>query len=194
MAAAGRLGRHGNRDATLILIAYRHGLRVGEVVALRWDQVNLGEGLLHVARLKNGAASTHPLRGPEIRALRRLRRDGEASAYVFTTERGGPLTTSTVRKLVARSSPPAYATPCRGLQAGERGARHAGDSALPRASEHPAYCALHRTGPRPIPQLLERLSEQERGGPAEGTYPSAKPRGLIYNAMSKKRSRPKGKR
>lgn len=101
-AAATRIGRHGHRDGTVILIAYRHGLRVSELVALRWDQVDLKQGLLHVARLKNGVASTHPLRGPEIRALRRLQRES-ASSYVFTTERGGPLTTSTVRKLLARA-------------------------------------------------------------------------------------------
>jgi type 1 fimbriae regulatory protein FimE len=73
--AAKEMGRHGHRDATLILIAYRHGLRVSELVALRWDQVDLEQGVLHVHRLKGGTASTHPLRGPEIRALRRLRRD-----------------------------------------------------------------------------------------------------------------------
>ena len=104
VGAAGRLGRHGGRDAALILIAYRHGLRVGELVALRWDQVDLRAGLLHVSRLKGGVPSTHPLRGPELRALRRLRRDYPAStAYVFTTERGGPLTESGVRKIVARA-------------------------------------------------------------------------------------------
>lgn len=102
MTAAGRLGRHGHRDATLILVAYRHALRVGELVALRWDQVDLTQGMLHVTRLKNGAPSTHPLRGPEIRSLRRLQRES-GGAYVFVTERGGPLTTSTVRKLVARA-------------------------------------------------------------------------------------------
>lgn len=102
MAAAGKLGRHGHRDTTLILIAYRHALRVSELVALRWDQVDFKQGLLHVNRLKNGTPSTHPLRGPEIRALRRLQRDG-GSAYVFTTERGGPMTTSNVRKMIARA-------------------------------------------------------------------------------------------
>ena len=102
MAAAGRIGRHGHRDVTIILIAYRHALRVGELVALRWDQIDFDQGLLHVNRLKNGSPSTHPLRGPEIRALRRLKREGTGS-YVFVTERGGPLTTSTVRKLVARA-------------------------------------------------------------------------------------------
>lgn len=101
--AASRTGRHGHRDATLILIGYRHGLRVSELVALRWDQMDLAQGLLHVSRLKNGTPSTHPLRGPEIRALRRLQREGGGGPYVFTTERRGPLTTSTVRKLIARA-------------------------------------------------------------------------------------------
>ena len=70
MAAAHGTGRHGDRDATLILVAYRHGLRVSELVALRWDQVDLKAGTLHVTRLKNGRPSVHPIRGPELRALR----------------------------------------------------------------------------------------------------------------------------
>jgi len=101
--AASRVGRYGHRDATLILIAFRHGLRVSELVALRWDQLDLDQGLLHVSRLKNGVASTHPLRGPEIRALRRLRREYGVSPYVFTTERRGAITDSSVRKIIARA-------------------------------------------------------------------------------------------
>jgi type 1 fimbriae regulatory protein FimB/type 1 fimbriae regulatory protein FimE len=81
LQAAGKLGRHGPRDRTLLLIAYRHGLRVSELVALRWDQVDFKAGLLHVARVKNGLPSTHPIRGPEIRALRELKRDYPASPY-----------------------------------------------------------------------------------------------------------------
>ena len=103
MDAARKIGRHGHRDATLILLAYRHGLRVSELVSLRWEQVDLKQGLLHVNRVKNGTASTHPVRGPEIRALRRLQREYPDTPYVFVTERKGPLTTSTVRKLVARA-------------------------------------------------------------------------------------------
>ncbi len=102
MEAARKVGRHGHRDATLILLAYRHALRVAELVALRWDQIDLAQGLLHVTRAKNGTPSTHPLRGPEIRALRRLQRD-YAGPYVFVTERKGPLTTSAVRKIIARA-------------------------------------------------------------------------------------------
>ena len=103
MRAARSAGRHGHRDATLILMAYRHGLRVSEVIALRWDAVEWRQGRLHVERLKQGSPSVHPLRGPELRALRRLLRESSASAYLFRSERGGPLAASTVRKMVARA-------------------------------------------------------------------------------------------
>jgi site-specific recombinase XerD len=56
-----------------------------------------------VVRRKNGVDCTHPLRGPEIRALPQLQRDYPERAYVFVTERKGPLTASTVRKLVTRA-------------------------------------------------------------------------------------------
>jgi len=101
--AAGQVGRHGARDATLILLAYRHGLRVSELVSLRWDQVDLQHGLLHVARRKHGVPSVHPLRGPELRALRRLQRDYPTSAYLFVSARKAPLTTDAVRKIVGRA-------------------------------------------------------------------------------------------
>jgi type 1 fimbriae regulatory protein FimE len=102
--AAERTGRHGHRDATLLLLAYRHGLRVSELVSLRWDQVDLKAGLLHVSRLKNGVPSVHPLRGVELRALRRLQREyPEHSSYVFVSERGGPMTPDNVRKMVSRA-------------------------------------------------------------------------------------------
>jgi type 1 fimbriae regulatory protein FimB/type 1 fimbriae regulatory protein FimE len=101
--AARSLGRHGHRDAALILLAYRHGLRVSELVSLRWDMVDLKQGLLHVSRLKNGVTSTHPVRGPELRALRKIQRDYPDTPYLFVTERKGPLTTSTVRKILSRA-------------------------------------------------------------------------------------------
>lgn len=103
MKAAGKTGRHRHRDSTLILVAYRHGLRVSELVALQWDHVDLSQGRLHVGRVKQGIDSVHPIRGPEIRALRRLGRDYRDSPYLFTTERQGPLTDSAVRKIVTRA-------------------------------------------------------------------------------------------
>jgi type 1 fimbriae regulatory protein FimE len=103
LQAAGKVGRHGARDRTLILIAYRHGLRVSELVAMRWEQIDLKAGLVHVSRLKNGLASTHPICGPELRALRELKREYPSSPYLFVSELGGPLTPATVRKLLARA-------------------------------------------------------------------------------------------
>lgn len=101
--AARRVGRHGDRDATLILVAYRHGLRVGELVSLRWEQVDFEEAVLHVTRSKNGTASNHPIGKLEARALRRLRRGYAQSPYVFVTERKGAMTEANVRKLLARA-------------------------------------------------------------------------------------------
>ena len=103
ISAARGLGRHGDRDAAMILLAYRHGLRVSELTGLRREQVDLRQGLLHVHRRKNGLPSTHPLRGPELRALRKLFRDYPETAYVFVSERRAPMTAATFRKLIARA-------------------------------------------------------------------------------------------
>jgi|SRR5262249_41703441 len=70
--AAKRRGRNGARDAAAILLAYRHGLRASELCALRWSQIDLRNGRLHVNRAKGGIESVHPLHGPELRALRPL--------------------------------------------------------------------------------------------------------------------------
>ena len=102
IAAAGD-NRYGHRDATMILLAYRHGFRAAELVALRWDSIDFGHGRLHVARAKNGSPSVHPLSGRELRALRRLKREQEpASPFVFTSERAAPFSTGGFRKLIAR--------------------------------------------------------------------------------------------
>ena len=103
IAAAGKVGRYGHRDATMILMAYRHGLRVSELISLRWDCVDLKSGQLHVQRRKNGLPSTHPLYGPEIRALRRLRRGYDGTRYVFMSERKAPMTASTFHRILARA-------------------------------------------------------------------------------------------
>jgi type 1 fimbriae regulatory protein FimB/type 1 fimbriae regulatory protein FimE len=97
------IGRHGSRDALLILMTYRHALRVGEVVDLKWDQLDLDNAKMHVNRLKNGDSSVHYLEGDEIRALRKIRRAYPDSAFVFTSERKGPLSPNAVHKIVARA-------------------------------------------------------------------------------------------
>ena len=100
--AAGR-NRYGHRDAAMVLIAYRHGLRVAELVALRWDAIDFGHGRLHVSRVKGSSESVHPLSGRELRALRRLKREQEpASSFIFTSERVAPFTPAGFRKMIAR--------------------------------------------------------------------------------------------
>lgn len=102
-ASASKLGRHGTRDALMIRMAFRHGLRAAEVVGLRRDQVDLDAGVLHVRRVKGGVPSTHPLAGGLIRALRKLYRDYPDGPHVFASERGGPLTERGFHAIVARS-------------------------------------------------------------------------------------------
>ena len=96
--------RWGHRDATMVLIAFRHGLRASELVDLRWDQIDLEHALLHVRRLKNGSPATHPLTGKELRALRRLQREQDTkSPFVFTSERGTPFTKRGFQAMVERA-------------------------------------------------------------------------------------------
>jgi len=100
MNAAKKRGRHGHRDQLMILMAYRHGLRAIEVTTLKWDQVDINGGTLHVNRVKEGTPSTHPLRGKELRMLRKLRRDCPDGPYLFTSERGGPMTVAGFQRMV----------------------------------------------------------------------------------------------
>ena len=95
--------RWGHRDATAMLIAYRHGLRSSELVALRWDDIDFSAGKLHVRRSKGGQASVHPLGGRELRALRRLKRETPPSTYVFVSEREAPLSVAGYQRMVARA-------------------------------------------------------------------------------------------
>jgi type 1 fimbriae regulatory protein FimB/type 1 fimbriae regulatory protein FimE len=95
--------RHGHRDATMILLAYRHGLRASELVDLRWEQVDFTAATLHVRRLKKGTPATHPLRGDEMRVLRRLQRESPASAFVFVSERASPFSPAGFAKMVERA-------------------------------------------------------------------------------------------
>ena len=88
----------------MILVAFRHGLRAAEVCDLRWSQVDLDAAILHVRRVKNGTPSTHPLLGDEMRALRRLQRESDPSAFVFVSERGSPFTTAGFARMVERAA------------------------------------------------------------------------------------------
>ncbi len=103
ISAAQKVGRHPSRDSTLILMAYRHGLRVSELVALRWEQIDFTAGTIYINRLKNGVSSTHPLRGVELRALRKLQRDYPDSNYLFVSERVTVMAAATARGIIQRA-------------------------------------------------------------------------------------------
>jgi integrase len=101
---ATKRNRYGHRDATMILVTYRHGLRASELTDLRWEQVDFRTASLHVRRVKKGTPSTHPVLGDELRALRRLQREQEPrSPFVFTSERGSPFTTAGFARMVERA-------------------------------------------------------------------------------------------
>ena len=104
LMAAAKGNRRGHRDATMVLVGYRHGLRASELVDLRWDQVDFASATLHVRRVKQGTPSAHPILGDELRALRRLQREQEPkSVFVFTSERGAPFTTAGFARMVERA-------------------------------------------------------------------------------------------
>ena len=96
--------RYGHRDLTMILVAFRHGLRASELVDLRWDQLDYRTATLAVRRVKAGTPATHPIRGDELRALRRLQREQDPkSPFVFTSERATPFTTARSARMVERA-------------------------------------------------------------------------------------------
>ena len=86
----------------MILVAFRHGLRVVELCALTWDQIDFSTGMMHVNRVKNGMSSVQQIGGEEMRALRALKREDGSSRFVFMTERGAPMTPAGFRKFLAR--------------------------------------------------------------------------------------------
>src|ERR1700748_2816959 len=100
--AARKHGRYGHRDATMILIAYRHGLRASELCDLQWHQVELNGGRLHVRRSKRGTPSVHPIQGDELRALRRHQREQPPFPHLFASERGGPMKPKSFHTLISR--------------------------------------------------------------------------------------------
>ena len=101
---AAKRNRWGHRDSTMILVAFRHGLRSSELTDLRWDQVDFAHAVLHVRRAKKGVPSTHPIRGDELRALRKLQREQEPkSPFVFTSERNSPFSTGGFARMMERA-------------------------------------------------------------------------------------------
>jgi len=102
LVEAAKKNRHGQRDAAMILICFRHGLRVSELCELQWSDVEFETATLHLRRAKGGATSTHPLLGDELRALRALKREAK-SPFIYVSERGAPFTVSGFQKLIERA-------------------------------------------------------------------------------------------
>jgi integrase len=102
LMAATKGSRYPQRDATMVLVIYRHGLRATEACDLEWSQVDFDAATLHVRRAKNGKPAAHPIRGDELRALRQLRRHQAHTKFVFTSERGAPFTTDALNRHIKR--------------------------------------------------------------------------------------------
>lgn len=101
ITAAKNRGRHGERDALAISMAYRHGLRVSELCALRWEQIDFYAKTLFVNRLKGGIPSTQPLGRDAIAALKRLDRTG---TFIFVNERRRPMTPTGFARMLKRTA------------------------------------------------------------------------------------------
>ena len=136
---AAKTNQYGHRDALMVLLAYRHGLRAAEVVDLRWDDFKTAS--MHIRRAKNGTPATHPLSGREMRELRRHQRESPLLP--------SSLSRNAVRRYRRQASPHdragsrrgrsghqgacPHAAPCLRLQARQRRPRHARDPSLSRS-------------------------------------------------------------
>jgi type 1 fimbriae regulatory protein FimE len=101
--AAAKLGRHGHRDATMILIAFRHGLRVSELVSVRWDQINLDEQTIYIRRCKGSKPGMHTMERDEVGALRKL--GPNRKGLVFRSERSeGPISERSFYGILVRAA------------------------------------------------------------------------------------------
>jgi integrase len=154
IAAAGK-GRNPERDRLLIMMAFRHALRLSELVGIKWEQVDLKAATLHVRRVKGSVSGIHGLDGAELRLLRALRRDNPHAAYVFMSERKAPMSTDGAQKLTERLGEtaglpfPIYAhmlAPLCWIRAGWPWRGYQNHPSVDGAQEHRQHRDLHRGG------------------------------------------------
>lgn len=99
--AAAKTSRNGERDGLLVMMMYRHGLRVSEACLMRLDSVDLSQSRVFIARLKNGNASEQPMEGDELRAVRRyLATRDDSLPWLFISERKQPLDRRSAYKMI----------------------------------------------------------------------------------------------
>jgi integrase len=156
--------RHGHRDATMVLLAYRHGLRASELCDLRWDQCDFSTASIHIRRVKKGTPATHPLTGLELRALRKLQRESTKNPFIFVSERGTPFTTAGFARLLERAAEKAEIEikvhphmACVRLQAGKRWHGYAFAPGIPGTQKYSAHGALYGTLTNALQRFLEGL-------------------------------------
>jgi integrase len=100
---AARRNRNPVRDELLVVLAFRHALRVSELVGLTVEQLDLKAATVHIRRAKNGTPGIHGLQGDELRLIRQLiRENGEHNRFLFLSERKAPLSVDGAQKLIER--------------------------------------------------------------------------------------------
>ena len=166
IAAAGE-NRHGHRDATMVLVAYRHGLRAAELVTLRWDAIDFAHGRLHVSPasrvapnrfIRCPAVSCGRCAGSSASKTRRRRLSSRRSAVRRSRPRASvrwSRGSGSRPASVSRPTPTCCATPA--ATDSPTTARTPGAPALSRPQKHSAHGPLYGARPGPVQELLARL-------------------------------------
>lgn len=99
-----KTGRFGVRDYAMLLLAFRHGLRVSELVSVRTSDVDLDARRIWVRRVKDGLSTNQPLQGDELRAVRgylRIRKDN--LPWLFLSSQGGQMTRQNLNYIIRQA-------------------------------------------------------------------------------------------